>query len=56
MGDKKSARLEIGIWEGIYRGDFGILRNEFGGFVFEKREEGSGRKGAKTPRNHWTCL
>jgi hypothetical protein len=39
MGDKKSASLEMAILAGVKRGDFGILRNEGGGFVFEKSEE-----------------
>jgi hypothetical protein len=39
MGEKKSASLERAISGGVQRGDFGILRNEIGGFVFEKREE-----------------
>lgn len=34
MGNKKSARLEQRDFDGGFRLDLGILRNEIGGFVF----------------------
>ena len=51
MGEKKSGSLEMGNLAGLEGGDLGILRNEGGGFEFEKKVEKETQRKSKRGKN-----